>query len=76
MHCNIVKLANQLWRQTRVIGYVTINFSVGCGSNLKPLFSTHAQSNPPFNKIHHDKIELLPIPKLARKVMHPPSHAK
>ncbi|CAJ1970807.1 unnamed protein product [Sphenostylis stenocarpa] len=28
MHCNIVKLANQLGWQTRVIGYVTIHFSL------------------------------------------------
>lgn len=63
MHCNIVKLANQLGWQTGIIGYVTIHFSVSCGSNLKPLFRTCSVQSP-FIKIHYNWIELLPISKL------------
>ena len=35
MHCDIMKLANQLWRQTRVVRYLAINISISSGSNLK-----------------------------------------
>uniref|UniRef100_A0A2P2IVG7 Uncharacterized protein n=1 Tax=Rhizophora mucronata TaxID=61149 RepID=A0A2P2IVG7_RHIMU len=34
MHGDIVELANQLGRQTWVIGYMPINFFVSSGSNL------------------------------------------
>lgn len=35
MHCDIVELTNQLGRQVRVIGNVSIDFFVSSGSNLQ-----------------------------------------
>ena len=57
MHCDIMKLANQLGWQARVIGNVSINFSVSCGSNLESTFNIICISV----SIYRESIEFDPV---------------